>query len=215
MDRRRYATPTGYRTRDYWQARLAAHGFDLLGSGDDTLSEEENLRILRLGCDLVLGLCRKHEIHLPTARVLDAGCGAGSYAGILRAAGVRTYAGVDIVPTLFDGLRERYPGFEFRVVDISDRLIEGKYDLIVFLDVAQYIVDEHRFSYALRNLKLALAPEGVMIISAPLGPYRRESFCVVRRPLEAFTRHFPGWIVDGPMPFDTNSMFVLRRIDGR
>lgn len=214
-ERRRYATPTGYRARDYWQARYVRYGFDLRGSGDCTLTEEENLRILRVGGDLVLDLCRKHNVHLPTARVLDAGCGAGFYAGILRAAGVRTYSGVDIVPVLFDGLKERYPLFQFRVTDLAERLIEGEFDLILFLNVAQHIADEHRFSFALRNLKLSLTPDGIMIVSAPLGPYRRESFRFVRRPLEAFTRHFPGWTVDGPVPFEKNAMFVLRRIDGR
>jgi SAM-dependent methyltransferase len=215
LERRRYATPNGYRARDYWQARHTMYGFDLRGVGDRTLTEEENLRILRVGGDLVLDLCRKHEVHLPSARVLDAGCGTGFFAGVLRAAGVRSYVGVDIVPTLFDGLRERYPGFTFHVTDLGERLLEGEYDLILLLDVAQHITDEHRFSFALRNLKLALAPDGVVIVSAPLGPYRRESFYFVRRPLEAFTRHFPGWTVGGSGTLGSSILFVLRRIDGR
>lgn len=214
-ERRRYATPAGYRARDYWQARHVRYGFDLRGVGDCTISEEENLRILRLGGDMVLDLCRKHDVNLPTARVLDAGCGTGFYAEVLRGAGTKNYTGVDIVPTLFDGLKERFPSFTFRVTDLGERLIEGEFDLILFMDVAQHIVDEHRFSFALRNLKLSLAPDGIMIVSAPLGPHRRESFYFVRRPVEAFTRHFPGWTVDGPVPFDKSAMFVLRRIDGR
>jgi SAM-dependent methyltransferase len=214
-ERRHYSTPNGYHARDYWQARHTHYGFDLRGVGDRTKTEEENLRILRVGGDLILDLCRKHDVHLPTARVLDAGCGTGFYAGVLRSAGMTDYTGIDIVPTLFDGLRERFPTFRFRVTDLGERLIEGEFDLILLLDVVQHITDEHRFSFALRNLKLALAPDGILIISAPLGPYRRHSFYFVVRPLETFVRLFPGWSVDGPVPFEGNSMFVLRRINGR
>jgi hypothetical protein len=214
-ERQRYALPTGYRARDYWQARLARYEFDLRGVGDCTVSEEENLRVLRVGGGLVLDLCRRHNMRLSTARILDVGCGSGFYAGVLGAAGVRSCTGVDIVPTLFDGLRERFPNFQFRVTDIGERPLEGEYDLILLLDVAQHITDEHRFNFALRNLKLALAPDGIMIISTHLGPYHRRSFYFVTRPLEAFTRHFPGWHVDGPIPFEGNSMVLLRRIDGR
>jgi SAM-dependent methyltransferase len=215
MERRRYATPTGYRARDYWQARLAAQGFDLWESTAGAFTEEEDLPILPIDGDLVLDVCRKHDVHLPTARVLDAGCGAGSCTGILRAAGVRTYTGVDIVSTLFDGLRGRYPEFAFSVVDICERLVEGEFDLILLLNVAQHIVDEHRFSFALRNLKLALSPDGVILIAAPLGPYQRRSFHTVIRPLEAFTRHFPGWTVGEAGKLGSSTLFVLRRIDGR
>ncbi len=214
-ERRRYATPTGYRARDYWQARHSFYGFDLRGGGDKSLSEEGNLQVMRAGGDLVLDLCRTHEVHLPGARVLDAGCGAGFYAEILRSAGMTNYTGVDIVPTLFDRLRERFPTFRFRVTDLGERLVEGEFDLILFLDVAQYITDEHRFGFALRNLKLALAPDGLLLISAPLGQYHRRAFYSVVRPLDAFTRHFPGWFVDGPHPVATNSIIALRRIDGR
>ena len=214
-ERRRYATAAGYRARDYWQARHTLYGFDLRGGGDPSLSEEENIRTLRAAGDLVLDLCRTHEVHLSHARVLDAGCGAGFYAEILRSAGMTNYTGVDIVPTLFDGLRERFPGFRFSVTDLGERLVEGEFDLILFLDVAQYITDEHRFGFALRNLKLVLAPDGLLLISAPLGQYHRRAFYSVVRPLDAFTRHFPGWFVDGPYPVATSSMFALRRIDGR
>ncbi len=213
-ERRQYATPNGYHARDYWQARHAQYGFDLRGVGDCTKTEEENLRILRVGADLMLDLCRRHNLHLPTARVLDAGCGTGFYAGMLRSAGVRTYVGVDIVPTLFDGLQERFPEFQFRAADIGERLLEGEYDLILLLDVAQHITDEHRFTFALRNLKLALAPDGMLIVSSSIGPYRRGPFYFVTRPLDAFLRHFPGWRVDGPVPFEDNVMFALKRSGG-
>jgi 2-polyprenyl-3-methyl-5-hydroxy-6-metoxy-1,4-benzoquinol methylase len=207
----RFGRKDGYRAVEYWKERHGKYGFDLRGVGDFGKTQEENQAILDEGTKLVLELARREKLDLPRVKMLDVGCGTGHFAGVFRDAGVSDYTGIDIVDVLFDGLRERFPGFSFRQVDVSTTPIPDDYDLIIMMDVAQHITDEAKFRYAMENLKSHLKPEGVIIISTMIGPYQRHRFYVVTRPISTFQEIFNGFEIGEPLPFCGNLMFNMHR----
>jgi len=208
----RYGLPGGtYRAEEYWRDRHGRYGFDLRGVGDYTMSGEENLRILAEGGELFLGLCREASVDLARASLLDIGCGTGYFAGVYREAGGSSYLGVDIVDTLFEGLRESFPGFRFEIFDAGTREIPGIYDLVIMMDVLQHITDEEKFVFAVRNAQSRLSSGGTLIIATSIGAAKRHSFYFVTRPAGTFERLFAGWRLSPMLEFSGNRMFSARR----
>lgn len=211
VQKRRYELPTGYRAQEYWRDRHGRYGFDLRGVGDYTMSEEENRRILEEGKGLFTKLCREASVDLRSVSLLDIGCGTGYFAGVFREAGGSSYLGIDIVDTLFEGLRARYPGFRFEMLDAGAKELTGEYDLIIMMDVLQHITDDEKFVFALSNARSRLSKRGTIIISTSIGKLNRHSFYFVTRPLEAFQDLFPGWKFSALLEFSGNRMFSVRR----
>ncbi|HEY6952015.1 MAG TPA: class I SAM-dependent methyltransferase [Bacteroidota bacterium] len=207
----RFGGSRDYSTVEYWKYRHSKYGFDLRGVGDKTKSHEENIRLLEQGRRVFLDVCNTAGVTFPGARVLDIGCGTGFFAEVVRNNGVRDYLGIDIVDTLFEGLRIRCPGYLFERLDVSVEPLHGSYDLILAMDVLQHIVDENKFIFAVRNMISHLAPSGIVIISTHLGPQRRDGFYVVRRPIEEFQRVFAEFTINKPVAYADSFVFSLRR----
>jgi len=207
----RFRNGEGYRSREYWQDRHSKYGFDLRGVGDKSKSHEENVRLLRQGAEVLLETCRRAGVVLHSASVLDIGCGTGFFADVLRMQGVTRYLGVDIVDTLFEGLRARLPSFQFQRLDIATEPLNGAYDLILAMDVLQHIVDQKKFAFALENIRAHLSETGIVIIATDIGPFRRQSYYMVRRPLEMFRAAFPGFAISEPVGYAESIVFSLQR----
>jgi SAM-dependent methyltransferase len=210
IERFRYARGGGYNAERYWAERHTKFKFDPRGVGDRYLPVEENLKQLYAGGKLLLELCTEEKINFTSARVLDVGCGTGYYAGLFQQHGCTCYLGIDIVDTLFEGLRQLLPGFQFKKLDISSVPLTGTYDLILMMDVAQHITEKRRFHFAMENLKTHLAKDGVIIISTDIGENRRLSFYVVQRTLAEFTSTFEGYRFSTLVPFYENKIFSIR-----
>ncbi len=213
----RYCKKNDYKAENFWKDRHEKYGFDLRGVGNCAKSQEENQRILEQGGRLMLKLCYREGINFRQVSLLDVGCGTGHYAKVFRDAGGTHYTGIDITDTLFDGLRERFPGFRFRQIDVSTTPIQGKYNLIIAMDVIQHITNEAKFQYAIENLKSHLDKNGVIIISTCIGPFKRNSFYMVTLPMFMFQDIFQGYRISEPLPFYSNKMFSItkRRSVGR
>jgi 2-polyprenyl-3-methyl-5-hydroxy-6-metoxy-1,4-benzoquinol methylase len=210
-ERFRFAAGLDYRTKEYWKYRHGQYRFDLRGVGDKTKSHEENVYLLEQGTQVFLKVCRDANIVFDNISVLDIGCGTGHFAEALRKNGVKNYLGVDIVDTLLEDLRMKFLGFRFQELDISIQPLNKSYDLILAMDVLQHIADENKFSFALENIKTHLTPSGSIIISTYLGSYRRESFYLVRRPLEVFQEAFAGFTVSKPIQYADSFVFSLQK----
>jgi 2-polyprenyl-3-methyl-5-hydroxy-6-metoxy-1,4-benzoquinol methylase len=207
----RYKRGKGYKAESYWTARHSKFQFDPRGVGDRYLTVEENLKQLHIGGQLLLELCNEEKIDFVSDRILDVGCGTGYYAQIFQHHGCTNYLGIDIVDTLFDGLRQHLPGFDFKKLDISTKPLTGMYDVIIMMDVAQHITEEQRFLFAMENLKTHLASNGVIIISTIIGKNRRLGFYVVERTLAVFRNAFDGYRFSEPISFLTNKLFSIRK----
>jgi SAM-dependent methyltransferase len=210
-ERLRFTTDDDYRTVDYWTYRHGKYGFDLRGVGDKSKTHAENVKLLDQGTEVFLEVCRRAQVVFDQVHVLDVGCGTGHFAQVLFNNGVRNYLGIDIVDTLFDGLQSKFPDFRFRKVDISMLPMTGTFDLIIAMDILQHITNEDKFVFALNNIRSVLKPGGTIIISTPLGEYRREAFYFTVRPLNEFQKIFSDFEISEPIGYAESHVFSLRK----
>jgi SAM-dependent methyltransferase len=69
-------------------------------------------------------------------RILDFGCGIGGFYGFLRERGITVdYTGCDLNPTLIAHARKKYPGADFRVLDLDQQDLAEEFDYILLCGV--------------------------------------------------------------------------------
>ncbi len=207
----KYGKGAGYDVERYWRDRFSKHGLSLRGAGNEGLSENQNRQLYEEAGRTFTDLCRAEGVELAKASVLEIGVGTGFYTGLLRQAGVKQYLGLDITDLLFDKLRGQVPGFRFAKKDITAETPEGKFDLVVMMDVVEHIVEETHLEAAMANVRQSLAPGGVFVISGVHDRSKRTLFYVRCWSAEEIARHFPDWVVTGPIPFRDNNVLVFRR----
>ncbi|MBE0537567.1 MAG: class I SAM-dependent methyltransferase [Phycisphaerae bacterium] len=209
---RDYIYPQKYRPEQYWKARHQKHGFAVRGVGDWTRSEEENVQEYSMERSVFLDFCRKHGIDFSKVSMLDVGCGTGFFAEAFRDNGGTDYLGIDITDELFEGLAERLPGFRFKKMDVGRQKLEGKYDLIIMISVAQHIVDEKCFTFAMQNIREHLSESGTFIVTVwQTDVYVHPQPHVVGRPVSYFQREFEGYWFSEPEPFGTKNLYAVRK----
>jgi 2-polyprenyl-3-methyl-5-hydroxy-6-metoxy-1,4-benzoquinol methylase len=109
-------------------------------------------------------------------RVLDAGCGSGYGAVLLREAGAASVVGVDIDPQAVRAAQENYggSGIEFLTDDCQQlQQVSGPFDVICNFENIEHLPHPEQF---LKAAGRVLAPEGVLLVSTPdrgnMPPYR-------------------------------------------
>ncbi len=209
----RYSKHYDYKAEYFWKNTHKKYGFDLRGVGSCIKSQEENQRILNEGSRLMLELCNREGIDLQEVSLLDVGCGTGHYANAFCDAGGTDYTGIDIVDTLFNGLRKRFPNFKFLQIDVSTTPIKGKYDLIIAMDVLQHITNKAKFLYTIENFKSHLRENGFIIISTCIGQFKRNSFYMVTRSMSIFQDIFQRYRISKPLDLYGNKMFSIRKVN--
>lgn len=96
-----------------------------------------------------------------SGKLLDAGCGRGISSEFFAKIGFQV-EGFDISPEVVEIAKKR--GINAYLFDMETDDLKDKYDVIICLEVLQFLVDPLK---ALRNLKSALKPDGEMVISLP------------------------------------------------
>lgn len=137
-----------------------------------------------LSCLPVVGRCR----------LLDLGCGAGSFCSLAASIGVRP-TGLDSSPTMLSIARERLPDVEFVLGDMQDLpFASGSFDAVT----AIYSVQNASSARAvLREMKRVARP-GAAVVVATFGPEERCEAAIVLRALARLSKGAPG---DAPDPF--------------
>jgi SAM-dependent methyltransferase len=99
-------------------------------------------------------------------RVLDAGCGAGYGAALLKAAGASEVVAVDVSEAVIEVARNDAPaGVVCEVGDLrSLRYAEDSFDLVVCFEVIEHVEEQER---VLDQLARVLRPDGLLLISSP------------------------------------------------
>jgi len=99
-------------------------------------------------------------------KVLDAGCGAGYGSNILAEAGATEVTGIDSsAPVVEAAQAAAAHGARFEVGDIASlSLADASIDLVVCLETLEHLDDPEG---ALDELARVLAPDGLLIVSAP------------------------------------------------
>ncbi len=211
FEKYRYQSPDGYNAKRYWTDRLSKFGQNLRGVGNRWSSEIENEQMYHRAKKEFLALCRQEGIDFENARILDIGCGTGFYADVFRENGGRNYLGIDITDVLFEKLRKGYPGFEFRLIDITEQELDGEYDLIVMIDVTQHITNEAKFSFAMKNVRSLLSEQGVFVVTSWLSKKPRYRFYEVFRTMNDYKREFFDYSISNPTPFRDKYIFSIRK----
>jgi 2-polyprenyl-3-methyl-5-hydroxy-6-metoxy-1,4-benzoquinol methylase len=107
-------------------------------------------------------------------RCLDAGCGKGGFARMLRGAGARQVAGLDYIDTTIKMLRDSDPGIRWESGSVCDATAIGglgAFDLVFAIEILQCVPPAALF----HNLWSAVAPNGRLIGVTPNAdnPYVR------------------------------------------
>ena len=123
--------------------------------------------------------------HIPhdAKRILDAGCGDGTYTNdIKRARNSLKIVGFDPASDAVASAQRRFPDIEFRVGDVqrADSFPEGRFDLIILRGVLHHVSDpaEAIRQCAARSSKLLIIePNGnnpILKVIEKVSPYHRE-----------------------------------------
>jgi SAM-dependent methyltransferase len=102
------------------------------------------------------------------ARILDAGCGAGRVGGLLAAAG-HDVTGVDLDPELIAAAEQDYPGPDWRVGDLAELALPGRFDVIVCAGNVMTFVAPDTRAEILGRMRAHLADQGRAVIGFGAG----------------------------------------------
>jgi len=154
-------------TKDYWNSRLTLN-YNLLGVGDISLGLKYNELLYRVRKFVFDRVLRKIGLDKSTC-VLDIGSGPGFYIERWKEKGIRNLTGFDISIKAINELSNKFPEFQFHQLDISDELtVEFKktqFNYISAFDVLFHIIDNEKYTAAIRNISELLKPGGYFIYS--------------------------------------------------
>jgi SAM-dependent methyltransferase len=201
----------GYNAKKYWESRHSEYGLDFRGVGNKALSKEENIIQYQQAKKIFCEIIDAGNIKLENANVLDIGCGNGFYANTYQELNVANYTGLDITDALFEQLRHSFPNYNFKKLDVTEKPINGKFDLVSMIDVTQHITNGKKFSFAMQNVKSALKEKGVFIVTSWLDENARDSYYEKSRSLDEYKREFPDFIFSKPISFRDKFIFTISK----
>ena len=155
-----------YDATSFWDARLRSR-FDLSGAGFRGLGVPFNAALYRQREIVLRRAIRRFRLPIRGADVVELGPGTGFYVERWRAWEVGSLLGLDITSVVPERLAVSFPEFRFAQADIADRwpAADASADLIAAFDVLFHIVDDARFSAAIREIGRVLRPDGRVLIS--------------------------------------------------
>jgi len=120
----------------------------------------------------------------PGERVLDVGCGEGTFCAELAGAGADP-VGVEVAQRAVERARERHPGLSFLLVEPHGPwpLEDASFDVVWASEVIEHVADTARW---LSEVRRVLRPAGRLLVTTPAhGRLRRTVIALAR-----FESHF-------------------------
>ena len=136
--------------------------------------------------------------HVPSGRILDAGCGNGAFCGTLAKNSSYQVFGVDLSETGIEIAQKSYPAASFRKLSVSDDLVAafgGPFDGVVSLEVVEHLYSPAGFVESLRH---AIKPGGYLIMSTPYHGYLKNLLLAATGRLD---KHFTALWEGGHIKF--------------
>lgn len=155
--------PPPFNPCQYWEQRLRRHG-EVRGAGRLGFGDAYNRWAYRVQRYVFLRTLRRTGFDFHRASVLDIGPGSGFYVDRWLELGAAHITGVDITQVATEALRRKYPDQEFYQLDIGGDpgLLAGRtFDCISAIAVLFHIVDDARYTRAMRNVFSLLRPGGL------------------------------------------------------
>ncbi len=117
------------------------------------------------------------------ARILDAGCGAGRYDGLLSARG-NTVLGIDQSGSMLNRAREffpqeGFPGLTYRKLGLQDMDFEAEFDGAACIQAMEHICPED-WPGILSGFHRALKPRGVLYLALDMADWDDVRLCYER-----------------------------------
>jgi len=153
--------------KTYWEERLR-RDFDLRGVGFHGLGGPYNAWMYRVRRRIFRRLAAELAPQPASVEVLDVGSGTGFYIDCWRELGVTRIAGVDLTEVAVARLTARFPGLDFRRLDIAGEIPQewrGRFDVVSAFDVFIHVLDDHAYQRALANVAALLKPDGRFVFS--------------------------------------------------
>lgn len=138
---------------------LAWHGHQIKGYSNNT-STSESLKTDRI-------VFAREKVGLPPKKIIDFGCGDGSFAVELASSGFEVVA-VDFSDVLasfkLQNANVRFMGMNLDEAWV-DRLVPESFDIALCLEILEHLLRDYDFLY---NIRRILKPSGYIILSVPL-----------------------------------------------
>lgn len=104
------------------------------------------------------------------SKILEAGCGNGSFAKVLQAKGF-VVTGIELEDSGLDYARKLCTGVRFEKISVYDDIassLEQTFDAVVSLEVVEHLYDPRLFA---RRVRDCLEPGGLFVLSTPYHGY--------------------------------------------
>lgn len=212
IDRLTYGKANGdYDAARYWHNRLTKYGASLRGVGDEGFSEADNAHQYEEAAQTFLTTCQQLGLDFTQAHVLEIGPGTGFYTQQLATLGVQDCLAVDVTDAYFAQLQTQFPTFRFVRKDVTADAIEGRYDIIVMIDVIEHIVTDEKLTRCLATLDHCLADGGILLL-APIAPVGQKHLFYVRFwSLAEVAARLPQYHWEKSAPFRDGQLFIARK----
>jgi 2-polyprenyl-6-hydroxyphenyl methylase/3-demethylubiquinone-9 3-methyltransferase len=102
----------------------------------------------------------------PSDRVLDLGCGEGTFTALTAQTGAQSVIGADVAEAALRRARSAHPELSFELVPFDGPLpfADGAFDLVWASEVIEHIADTARW---LSEVRRVLAPGGRLLLTTP------------------------------------------------
>ena len=175
---------TRFDAKQYWETRLK-RDYSLGGVGRLNWGRYYNQWQYRISRKVFKRVLRTASHDIEGAAVLDVGSGTGFYIDCWKELGVKSIAGIDLTALAVEKLQAKYPESTFYELDIGDETTTipgGPYEFVSAMGIMFHIVDDQRYSTALKNICASLNPGGILIFSDLFlhGEPRRADYIVHR-----------------------------------
>ncbi len=170
--------------KEFWKQRYVEHNFNQFYCGNTGKTLEENKEIVDNRIRIFGDLLKKFNIN-KKAKILDIGCGIGTYAEYLKRNKYVNYTGIELLDGIVLQLKKRFPDYNFIQKDICREKLTGKYDLIMFISVLQHITGDEHFDFIMDNAKRMLNKNGLLLVTDTLENKRASSY-IRRRSFDTY-----------------------------
>jgi SAM-dependent methyltransferase len=122
--------------------------------------------------NVILAYLFNNGVEVVGRSVLDIGSGAGHWLEFYRLLGAERVVGVELSSVAARGLEKRFesvPNIAIRNSDAAALDFDCDFDIVNAIGVMFHIVDDTSFASAVRKLKAALKPGGLLIVGGAFG----------------------------------------------